>query len=344
MLEMSNLSGVHVIPSEATGEILAVPRDLGGRPPLGLTEAQVRYAMHNTYTVRDAASFLNISLNTFKRYAKMYIDVETGESLLEIHKRKHLTKPKTPRAKGVSYHCNHGYKERFEDVLAGRYPGYPPVLLRKRLLLSGWVKCECDQCGWDEYRITDKNYPLLIQFKDNNWRNSHIDNLRLLCFNCYFNFVRSPATSFQGWTYGTINKPRSDGRPKGFGSRKWKIANGIETESTYKERRRAQLEAMGQSYRPLFPDIYDYRGKKKRWTKGKKRLEREAKEAKMLAIVEKAEAILRESGIDPREIYGEDYEQHKPVDHTNDINPYEQAKLDQLANTTGGSPTVNAIG
>jgi hypothetical protein len=33
-----------------------------------------------------------------------------------------------------------------------------------------------------------------------------LDNIRLLCFNCYFNLVRTPSTSYQGWTYGTASK------------------------------------------------------------------------------------------------------------------------------------------
>ena len=88
----------------------------------------------------------------------------------------------------------------------GKYPAYETKKLRKRLLLSGWIPCECTACGWNEARMTDGNYPLLIDFIDNNWRNCKLDNLRLLCFNCYFNLVRTPSTSYQGWTYGTVSK------------------------------------------------------------------------------------------------------------------------------------------
>ena len=51
-----------------------------GRTPLNLTEAQIRYAMKNSKSNSGAARFLNISLTTFEKYSKMYIDETTGKS------------------------------------------------------------------------------------------------------------------------------------------------------------------------------------------------------------------------------------------------------------------------
>lgn len=215
-----------------------------GRPRINLTEAQVRYAIQNTYSVAEAARFLNISYNTFKMYAKMYIDEETGKSLFDLH-RKETRPPGVPDTR--SYHCNQGYKEKLEDILSGKIQGYSAKKLRKRLLLSGWVECKCENCGWDEPRITDGNYPLLLDFRDNNWRNQRLENIRLLCFNCYFNLVRTPAASWQGWTYGTKKKERWDGKPKGYGSAKWNRDHGITTK--WKERRAAELAALEEEYK-----------------------------------------------------------------------------------------------
>lgn len=214
-----------------------------GRPRINLSETMVRYAISQTYSAAEAARYLNVSYNTFKYYAKQYIDEESGKSLFDLHKKK-------VRPPGIkddrSYHCNKGYKEKLEDILAGKHPGYNSKTLRKRLLLSGWVECVCESCGWDEPRITDGNYPLLINFRDSNWRNCHMDNIQLLCFNCYFNQVRSPATSWQGWSYGTAGKQRWDGKPKGYGSKKWNEEHGINT--TYRERRADQLAEMAEEY------------------------------------------------------------------------------------------------
>jgi hypothetical protein len=180
-----------------------------GRPPIQLTESQIRYAMENSYGNKDASRFLNIDYRTYVKYAKMYIDSITQKTLFELHSKLNVKNSKTERRNktyGKSFDCNKGYKERLEDILDGKYPGYNTKKLRKRLLLSGWVPCVCSSCGWDEPRVTDGNYPLLIDFIDNNWKNCKLENLRLLCFNCYFNLVRTPSTSYQGWTYGTTSK------------------------------------------------------------------------------------------------------------------------------------------
>ena len=182
---------------------------MNGRPPIHLTESQIRYAMENSYGNKAASRFLNIDYRTYTKYAKMYIDSDTQKSLFELHSKLNVKTSKTERrnkAYGKSFDCNNGYKERLEDILDGKYPGYNTKKLRKRLLLSGWVPCVCSSCGWDEPRVTDGNYPLLIDFIDNNWKNCKLENLRLLCFNCYFNLVRTPSTSYQGWTYGTTSK------------------------------------------------------------------------------------------------------------------------------------------
>ena len=47
-------------------------------------------------------------------------------------------------------------------------------------------KSECEQCGFSERRITDYKIPLLLNFKDGNKCNYLLDNVNLLCYNCYF--------------------------------------------------------------------------------------------------------------------------------------------------------------
>jgi hypothetical protein len=58
-----------------------------GRPPISLTESQLRYAMENSFGNKDAARFLNIDYRTYKKYAKTFIDSETGKTLFEIHSK-----------------------------------------------------------------------------------------------------------------------------------------------------------------------------------------------------------------------------------------------------------------
>ena len=65
-------------------------------------------------------------------------------------------------------------------------------------------KCnhQCSSCGWNECRVTDDNYPLYIAFHDRNWRNKTLQNMYLLCFNCYFCQIGSLGARFQGISYG----------------------------------------------------------------------------------------------------------------------------------------------
>ena len=45
---------------------------MNGRPPIHLTESQIRYAMENSYGNKAASRFLNIDYRTYTKYAKMY--------------------------------------------------------------------------------------------------------------------------------------------------------------------------------------------------------------------------------------------------------------------------------
>jgi len=190
-----------------------------GRPCISLTESQVRYAMENTYSNLEAARFLNVSYNTYLKYADMYVDNETGLTLRHLHKQK--IKPKVERISNQDRRrYDNGYKEKLEDILNGDYPLYDSKIFRKRLFAANILPMECSSCGWNECRVTDGNYPLLIHFHDGNWRNKRIENLYLLCYNCYFLQVGSMGHYFQGMTYGPRSKPRGDGRPKG-----WNIRN-----------------------------------------------------------------------------------------------------------------------
>ena len=176
-------------------------KNLGGHPPLNLTESQIRYAMANSWSNAGAARFLNVSYNTYTKYSQQYFDSQTGQSLFELHKNK--PRPQKARAiKGDRRLYDNGYKEKLEDILAGLYPDYQPRPLRKRLFASGIIPMECSSCGWNECRVSDDNYPLYIAFRDGNWRNKRLENLYLLCFNCYFCQIGSLGARFQGISYG----------------------------------------------------------------------------------------------------------------------------------------------
>ena len=64
---------------------------------------------------------------------------------------------------------------------------------KDRLIRACWKPEECDNCGFKEHRITDAKVPLVINFKDGVWdkeqRDYSLQNIELLCFNCYYLLV-----------------------------------------------------------------------------------------------------------------------------------------------------------
>ena len=45
---------------------------------------------------------------------------------------------------------------------------------------------KCASCGFEERRITDYRVPLKIDFLDGDTTNHKLDNIQMLCYNCYF--------------------------------------------------------------------------------------------------------------------------------------------------------------
>ena len=57
-----------------------------GRPAFNIKESEIRYAMENSKSCAEAARFLKISYEAFRKYAKLYKDEASGKTLFEIHK------------------------------------------------------------------------------------------------------------------------------------------------------------------------------------------------------------------------------------------------------------------
>lgn len=187
------------------GDILANGFVLGkGRTPLNLTEAQIRYAMKNSKSNSGAARFLNVSLTTYQKYSKRYIDEETGKDLWDLQKNK--------RGKGVKkpYNITKG-KYALKDILEGKYPQYSVHHLKNRLLNNAdkvnFKSC-CHNCGYDERRITDNKIPLILDHIDGDWKNHLRDNLRFLCYNCFHNLKGNIRGGQPHWRIEQIEKTK----------------------------------------------------------------------------------------------------------------------------------------
>ena len=143
-----------------------------------LLQGQIEWAINETKSASAASRLLGVAYNTFKKYAKMY-KYDEGVSLLE--------KCKNPTGRGIQKGgpLKSG-RYALDDILAGKYPGYSQFKLKQRLIFWSYLEEKCDSCGFEERRLTDHKVPLLLDFKDGDRTNYSLDNLRLLCFNCYF--------------------------------------------------------------------------------------------------------------------------------------------------------------
>ena len=146
--------------------------------PLG--KEMIVAAMNKTKSNRAAARYLNVSYHHYKKWAKQY-DSDTHDNLFEQHKNQ--------SGKGIPKFLNNG-KSDFAviDIIEGRLDpsSFNPQKIKYRLIEEGYLAEECNQCGFHERRVLDYKIPLILHFKDNNKQHYRLENIEMLCYNCYF--------------------------------------------------------------------------------------------------------------------------------------------------------------
>ena len=144
--------------------------------------------------MKRAAQLLDISYNTFKKYAKQYEVFQPS--------------PAPGRYREA------GKPVELSDILSGKNPDYSSTKLLKRLLREGYLEECCGNCGYDEYRTSDMSKPLMLDYLDDDQTNKNLANLRVLCYNCYYILkmdrldvdVPSNVKSFQKALYNTFSR------------------------------------------------------------------------------------------------------------------------------------------
>ena len=152
--------------------------------PKPLSKEDILRAMKVTLSNKAAARYLHVSYIHYKRFAQNFTDETTGRTLFEMHKNQ--------SGKGIpKFITNRGKEPALLDVIEGRVPieSYTPEKLKRRLLQEGYLYEYCNKCDFSERRVIDYKVPLLLNFKDSNKKNWNIDNVELLCYNCYFLYV-----------------------------------------------------------------------------------------------------------------------------------------------------------
>ena len=137
-----------------------------------ISKDQLKWALENSKSAAGAARLLKVSYNTFAKYAKRFDMLEEFKNQAGV---------------GITKHYNlHSGRYNLDDILLGKYPSYDTYKLQQRIVRSAYLPEECDICNFSEQRITDKKVPLKIDFVDGNTTNHLKENIRLLCYNCWF--------------------------------------------------------------------------------------------------------------------------------------------------------------
>lgn len=169
-----------------------------------LTKEDILRAQKMTRSNMAAARYLHVSYNHYKKYAKMYKN-DDGIVLLEAHKNQSGTGIPKFALKGSS-------KIPLMDLLEGRVPieHFQAREIKERLIFEGMIEEKCAKCNFSERRIKDTKVPVILNFKDGNKKNWHLDNLEFLCYNCSFLYAASPIEEKQAEAMEDYVKTRND--------------------------------------------------------------------------------------------------------------------------------------
>ena len=148
-----------------------------------LSKHNIELAIKSTQSMGQAALYMNVSKNTFKKYAKLH----------------GLYKP-IKNWKGIRKTGNVGsaLKHDLKQILEGKTPNtYREDTLLKKGIHEGYLKCACSNCSADftHMNVMTQLPPLILDFLDRNPMNTKLENLRVLCFNCVYEL----ASSKKGW-------------------------------------------------------------------------------------------------------------------------------------------------
>jgi len=156
-----------------------------GRPSKILTKEDILRAMKVTRSNLHASRYLHVSYNHYKKYAKMYKN-EEGITLLQAHMNQ--------EGKGITKY-SHKKLPKFKEILEGEVPSkyLDRNEFKQRLIFEALVEEKCCKCGFSERRVSDTQVPLTINHKDSNLNNLTLENIELLCLNCFFLYGNKPS-------------------------------------------------------------------------------------------------------------------------------------------------------
>jgi hypothetical protein len=162
---------------------------LNGRPKKLLIEGQILAAQAISKSEQQVAEKLGVSFMTYRKYAKLYGIYGRVSNRAGIGIDKSIKNEDSGK-----YPLN--------QVLEGKFPNYSTNRLKVRIIRGKRVEAKCNKCNFAETRITDGQAPLLLNYLDGNEKNKKLENLELLCYNCYYLYVNNP--------FGCKRKPKCE--------------------------------------------------------------------------------------------------------------------------------------
>lgn len=151
------------------------------------TEEEVLNALINSTSVKEAADSLRVSYGTLKKYAKMYTDLNTGKTLLEKFKNQSGRGLKKSGDKLVEYYAPQKLFKFGQTATPQRIAKLKEIVIENK-----YLSLRCNKCGYHERRLTDMKPPLLLNFINKRRTDWRLENLELLCYNCFFLYVSDP--------------------------------------------------------------------------------------------------------------------------------------------------------
>lgn len=147
-----------------------------------IPEEKIREAMANTTSNKKAAQYLEVSYPTYKKYAKAYVDMETGKTLFELHLNRAM--------KGVVGRTwiSGKFRVNWDNILRPNQKATPERIAKLRSQLLEYNKLEerCYRCNFESRRVEDNKCPLILNFKNGDKSDWRIQNIEFVCYNCAF--------------------------------------------------------------------------------------------------------------------------------------------------------------
>jgi hypothetical protein len=159
-----------------------------------ISKADIEHAQKHTKSNMEAARFLGVGYDRYRKYAKIY-------NLFDSH----MNPTGIGTAKGYAAKAS---TIKLKDIFANKHPGYSLIRLKHRMIARNIIPEECALCGFREKRITDSKTPLLLTFR-NGYRDFTVANLELLCYNCLFLTTGAPTVAHRGYIAKSFTDPDS---------------------------------------------------------------------------------------------------------------------------------------